>query len=361
MSRLIVSPTARDAVLFVAAAQHPGARTGMSHIRVAENRATIHEILVVDDEQAVRDHWRCILEHASFHVRVAGDGEEALQEVRRQLPDLIILDIMMPRLDGHEVCRRLKASQQTESIPIIMVTARGDYEGKIECLRSGANDYLVKESAGNNGAGAAGSQLGEELVERVRNVLRLRVDNRDGNPLTGLPGNARIERELTVRLQAGRPLAFLFIDIDHFKAYNDYYGYRRGDEAIRRTADLIGATVWKHGGADDFIGHVGGDDFVVMTTPAHADAIAGELVAGFDHVLRELFDPDVYAAGSFSVEGRTGKVERFQLMSLTIAVVTSEHEALEHPAQVNDRAMELKHFGKKQPGSFIARERRSGT
>jgi diguanylate cyclase (GGDEF)-like protein len=352
----------------------------MSQVRVADQQESSHEILVVDDDPTFREHWKRILERASFRVRLACDGDEALVEIHRHPPDLVILDLLMHNMNGDEVCRRLKQSQQTESIPVIMVTAKGDFDDKIESLRYGANDYLVKiagdlagipgngaDGAGNGREGAAASaatgeqvrKLEAELVERVRNALRLRVDNRDGNPLTGLPGNARIERELAQRIERGTPLAFLFIDIDHFKAYNDYYGYRRGDEAIKLTAELLTTVIWEHGGPEDFVGHVGGDDFVIMTTPSRADAVAQIIVEGFDAILERLFDPQEFQARAFTVEGRTGKVETFDLMSLTIALVTNENEPLVHPAQINDRAMELKKYGKKRRGSFIARDRRA--
>jgi diguanylate cyclase (GGDEF)-like protein len=358
----------------------------MSQIRVADSREAGHEILVVDDENLFRQHWKRILERASFRVRLACDGDEALEEIHRDPPDLVILDLVMKRMNGDEVCRQIKQSQQTESIPVIMVTARGEFDDKIASLRYGANDYLVKvagdaladeelrasQGGANGGANGSGSgdagaavessnklrTLEAELVERVRNALRLRVDNRDGNPLTGLPGNARIERELGQRIESRQPLAFLFIDIDNFKAYNDYYGYQRGDEAIKATAQLLTGVIWEHGGNDDFVGHVGGDDFVVMTTPDRAEVIAQLIIAGFDAILERLFDPAEFEARAFTVEARTGRIETFELMSLTIALVTGDNEPLVHPAQVNDRAMELKKYGKKQKGSYIARDRR---
>ncbi len=311
-----------------------------------------HEILVADDEEIVRRRWKDILEKADFRVRLACDGEQALDEVYRAVPDLVIVDLNMPKMDGNEVCNRLKSSQHTESIPVIMVTASDDPEHKIACLRSGANDYLVKDELRKS--------ENTELVERVRNALKLRVDNRDGNPLTGLPGNSKIERELTRRLREQQPMAFLYVDIDNFKAFNDYYGYRHGDEAILKAATVMRQAVVQHGDSNDFIGHVGGDDFVIMTEPARATLIAEAVVTAFDQSLQQLYDPETYAAGGFKIEGRTGRVEEFRLMSLTIALVSNAVEPLVHPAQVNDRAMELKKFGKAQPGSYIARDRRGG-
>jgi PleD family two-component response regulator len=323
----------------------------MSHNSIVGSEPTAEEILVVDDQAIVRERWKSVLEQAEFRVRLASDGREALDEIRRSKPDLVILDLNMPNMNGDEVCRRLKESQDTESIPVIVVTASRDAENKIDSLLYGANDYLLKDELAKT--------RNEELVQRVRNALRLRIDNRDGNPLTGLPGNAKIEREIIRRLTARVPLAFMYVDIDNFKAFNDYYGYRRGDEAILRCAHIISAVVRRSGNRDDFVGHIGGDDFVILTTPDVADSVAEAVVEDFDLINGEFFEPEILSAGEFVVEGRTGRKETFSLMSVTIALVTDEAEPLFHPAQINDRAAELKKFGKKQKGSFIARERRN--
>jgi GGDEF domain-containing protein len=155
------------------------------------------------------------------------------------------------------------------------------------------------------------------------------------------------------------PFALLQIDIDYFKAYNDYYNYARGDEAIKHLANMILQVVKELGGADDFVGHIGGDDFVVLTRPEHADALGEEIIRRFDASVADLYDPADRASGYVEVPNRRHVAERFPLMSLTIVLVSTDRYPVSHVAELEDMARELKTHGKGLPGSVLVRERRS--
>ena len=172
-----------------------------------------YKILVVDDEEHIRKILKFKLEKHGYSVITAENGEIALQIIRRESPDLIILDLMMPKMDGFEVCKRIRRNFQTAQIPIIMLTAKSDMADKIKGLGGGANDYLIKPYSN------------DELLLRVKNVLDWNRKQKDANPLTGFAGNRAIEKELSRRIENKEPFAFLYMDIDNFKAYNDYYGY----------------------------------------------------------------------------------------------------------------------------------------
>jgi diguanylate cyclase (GGDEF)-like protein len=254
---------------------------------------------------------------------------------------------MMPKIDGFEVCRRLRADFQTSQIPIIMLTAKSDLPDKIKGLSDGANDYLIKPYAN------------EELLLRVRNVLEWSQNQKNANPLTGFAGNKAIDRELQRRIEAKESFAFLYIDIDNFKAYNDFYGYQKGDESILFLADIITEAVNSLGGSGDFVGHIGGDDFVIITSNDRAEFIGRHIIDEFDKGSLVLMNEEDIRKGYLEIRNRLGEIKRVSLMSLTIALVLNDGQRLKHFAQVSDIASELKKFGKGMTGSVVVRERRS--
>jgi len=318
---------------------------------VSEQPVDGGRILVVEDEPRLR----VLLERelrgakdATYDVRTAPDGIHALEEIRRDPPELILLDVMMPGMDGYEVCRRLKANPLTSRIPVIFLTAKSSLEERLEGLNAYADDYVTKPWER------------EELLYRVRNQLRTRRAQLSSNALTGLPGNVLIENELTSRIAARQKFAFLHIDLDNFKAYNDYYGYARGDALIRFTASLLVRAVERAGGEGDFVGHIGGDDFVIMTVPDRAGLVADCVKREFDDNVPGQYDPEDADRGFITVlSNRQGGVKNFGLLSVTILVVTNVGRDIQHSAQVNDIARELKKLGKAIHGSCIVPDRRS--
>ena len=305
-----------------------------------------YKVLVVDDEDHIRRILKFQLEKHGYRVVLAENGEIALEIVRRESPDLILLDLMMPRVDGFETCRRIRQNFQTSQIPIIMLTAKSELPDKIKGLQDGANDYLIKPYSN------------EELLLRVGNVLDWSMKQKEANPLTGLPGNRAIEKELQGRIEKKEPFAFLYLDIDNFKPYNDHYGYQKGDEAILFLSDIVTEAVNSLGGANDFVGHIGGDDFVVITSPARAEFISRHIIDEFDKGSLVLLHEEDVRRGFMEVRSRLGEVKRLPLMSLTIALVVDDEGRLKHYAQVNDIASELKRYGKGMSGSVVVRERR---
>jgi len=303
-------------------------------------------VLVVDDEEPIRKIVTFQLEKAGYDVSACVDGKEALCMVDEREPDLILLDVMMPNMDGYEVCKRLKSNYQTSHIPIIMVTAKAELENRLQGFEDGANDYITKPFAIT------------ELLVRVKNVLQWSQLQRQANPLTGLPGNISIEREIERRFQSNGNFSFMYADIDNFKAFNDYYGYSRGDDAIKITADILVDAVKACGSPDDFVGHIGGDDFVVITSPDKSDPVAREITSTFDKTITRLFDHEDIERGYVEVINRKGTVDKFPLLTMTIAVVSSENGSIAHMARLSDIASELKRYGKTLEGSVVVKERR---
>jgi diguanylate cyclase (GGDEF)-like protein len=286
------------------------------------------------------------LERANYRVRTAVDGEDALQKIHEERPDLVLLDVVMPKMDGYEACRRIKSDIATANIPVIMLTSRADHEDKMRGLRGGANDYVTKPY-----------DLGE-LHARVRNILNWSMLQREANPLTGLPGNNSIDNEVRARLGGADPFAFMYIDLDHFKSFNDYYSFRKGDEAIRLLASILLSAVSLEGSGSDFVGHIGGDDFVVIAALDRADAIAQAILQEFDEKIPRLYNETDRARGYIETQDRQGCLQQFPVMTVTIAAVAVQDGEIGHIGELSRTVAELKAFGKAKPESVVIWERR---
>jgi PleD family two-component response regulator len=305
-------------------------------------------ILIAEDEVHLREILRFQLEGAGYEVLEAHDGRQALELALAERPDLVLLDVMMPHIDGYEVCRRLRASFETRTVPVVMLTAKSEAADKVTGLQGGANDYVTKPWEQR------------ELLLRVRNMLEWSRQQRAMSPLTGLPGNLTIQDEITRRIGSEEPFALLQLDIDFFKAFNDRYGYARGDAGIQRLAAILMEVSGRNGGYENFVGHIGGDDFVILTTPDRAEPIGREIIGRFDEAVRELYDPADLANGYVEVPNRRHVPERFPLMSLTVALVRTDQLPVTHVGQLIDIAQELKARGKGISGSVLVSERRRG-
>lgn len=306
----------------------------------------LKRVLVADDDPDLRDILRSVLEPAGFSVIEAEDGERALEAVRAQPPDLVILDYMMPRMTGPQVCERLKRDAMLCHVPVIMLTGKSEIQDRVAGIDAGADDYVVKPFDP------------QELLARARMVLRRASVDLEANPLTKLPGNVSIQRELERRIASGDAYAVCYIDLNRFKTFNDHYGFQRGDEVIQRTAELLLGSVRSHGTPQDFIGHIGGDDFIVVTSKDHAEALCDAIVRGFDAMAPELYDEGDRARGYLLHTDRKGQEVKVPLLSVAIALVTNEEQRLTHPGQIAKIGAELKAYAKQLEGSVYVKERR---
>jgi diguanylate cyclase (GGDEF)-like protein len=306
-------------------------------------------ILIADDDPDLRDILRSILEPSGFSVREAPDGRQALEAVKSQAPDLIILDYNMPDMTGPEVCERLKQDMLLRHVPILMLTGKSEVEDKLVGIQAGADDYLTKPFEPR------------ELLARVQMVLRRTVRDLEANPLTRLPGNISIQRELERRIGKGGPVAVCYVDLDRFKAFNDHYGFKRGDEVIQRTASVLLEVIRSKGAPQDFVGHIGGDDFIVMTERERAEQVCEAIVQDFDAMAKQLYDAEDVARGYLLHTDRKGQQIKVPLLSISIALVTNDQQPLTHPGQIARIGAELKAYAKQFDRSIFVKERRATT
>ena len=303
-------------------------------------------ILVVDDDPDIARFVEVNLRSAGYEVSVAGDGEEALERATEIRPDLVLLDVMMPRLDGFEVAQRLRKNPQTANTSIIMLTAKALSSDKVTGLQSGADDYIIKPFDPI------------ELLARVKGTLRRAKEMRNLSPLTGLPGNIRIQEEIERQVREHHPFAVLYLDLDNFKTYNDKYGFVRGDRLIQGTARMLQDAVMAYD-QDGFVGHVGGDDFVAVVLPETAEDVATRVCERFDQDRALYYEDDDLARGFVRMEDRKGVEQDIPLVSVSIGIATTSKRAFAHYGEAVAVATEMKQFAKRDGGSSFAVDRRA--
>lgn len=306
-------------------------------------------ILVADDSVLTNRMTSDILKRAGYDVINAFDGEEVLKLIQEKEPDLLLTDVVMPKMSGLDICKVIRDDPAYNLMPIIILSTEGREDDKLRGLELGADDYIIKPFNER------------ELLIRVKNLFK-RIDrNRLANPLTGLHGNLDIMMEMTRRLDSEESFAVLYIDLDNFKAYNDYYGFSRGDRVIKLLADIIVEVCHKIGNTRDFVGHIGGDDFVVITTTDKMELLSQEIIDTFDSSVKLLYNEEDIKRGYIVTKDRKGKEMKFPVMTVSIGIVINEDHRFSNPLEIGETAAEVKAVAKSMDGRsgyFIDRRRR---
>lgn len=305
-------------------------------------------VLIVEDDPNIATILRVNLASVGYDVLVAGSGKDGLAAFGHQQPDLVILDVVLPDMDGLQICQRLRGMTKVGHVPIIMLSARARVGDKVMGLNAGADDYMTKPFDAR------------ELLARIQAHIRRSKAERALNPLTGLPGNTAIEERLVACVsQPKQPWAFLHVDLDDFKVFNDTYGVTAGDRVIQMTARLLVKVVEENGTADDVVCHIGGDDFAVFTVPAFVDPICRAMIRGFDEQILCFYDAGSVTRGYISSKNRQGTKQHYPIMGVSIGVVTNAHRRFGSPLEVTAAASEMKEYAKSLAGSNYQIDRRS--
>ncbi|MDP8927743.1 MAG: diguanylate cyclase [Actinomycetota bacterium] len=300
----------------------------------------------MDDDTARAARIGQVLSLHGYGVLHACSGHAAVDLAHEHRPPLVLLSVTTARGDHADLCRQLQSDWRCGSPSIIILAGRADAAEFASGLATTADDYVILEPFD-----------AVRVLTRVAATLRRAEEMRASSPLTGLPGNTAIETELQRRTSAGDPMALLYIDLDNFKAYNDHYGFLRGDAVLRGVAEVLRAAAEKRPGT--FLGHVGGDDFVVVSTPEDAEDIANEITAGVDEQAPLFYDPEDVDRGGIEVMDRRGVPHYYPFVTVSIGVaLTQEGQVGDHRALV-DVATEMKQYAKTLPGSVAAVDRRA--
>ncbi len=286
-------------------------------------------ILVVEDDTDISNMLRIYFSSQGYEVVVTPRGGEALERCRQQLPHVIVLDIMLPDIDGYEVCSRMRTNLRTSHIPIIFLTQKDERSDKIAGLELGADDYITKPFDI------------EELRLRVQNAQRRAERESLTNPTTGLPSGKLIEEQLRL-LMRKKNWGLLYMGLPGIEAFNDVYGFVAGDEVLRFAALIMGEIVDQLGTAEDFIGHVGGDDFIIITTNDRASAISEALAKRFNVEVGTHYDFKARQQGYIVYKDRDGKEQRSPLMTLAVGLIASDKQQFTDIREITEAAADAR-------------------
>lgn len=286
-------------------------------------------ILVVEDDADISNMLQLYFKSQGYEVFVAPRGSVAMDMTRQKMPNVIVLDIMLPDLDGYEVCRRLRTNLRTSHIPIIFLTQKDERSDKIHGLELGADDYITKPFDV------------EELRLRVRNTIKSAEVASLTSPSTGLASGRLIEQQLHELLRS-EGWGTLYIGIKGLDAFNEAYGFVAGEEVLRFTGMLLNDVVDEMGTPDDFVGHIGGDDFIVITEASLADALREEIIKRFDANVGTHYDFMTRMQGYLSIKDDEGNETRADLMKLAVGILSDEDGPFTDIREITEDAAEAR-------------------
>lgn len=306
----------------------------------------IKEIHIIDcNNDLIMTLRELFEEERTFRFR--NINPDKLELSLKSIPSLIIINEESINEDVLELCEKIRKNEDNSITPIIVLTKDDCEEHKIDILKKSV-EYVVPKNSNK-----------EYLYYIIKNLSRLLTVNRTVSPLTGLPGNLPIQTELKKRLLKKEPFVVLYIDLDNFKAYNDVYGFLKGDEIIKLTAKIITKHIHALESTDAFVGHIGGDDFVAITNDdIDYEAICQDIIAEFDVEVLKLFNDTDIERKYIEVQNRKGVMEQFPLTSISIGVVVADAKRFSNTLEIGEVGAQVKHLSKTTMGSSYAIDRR---
>ncbi len=293
-------------------------------------------LLVVEDDNDISNMLKIYFNSLGYDVDVAPRGSEALEKTHTVLPHLIVLDIMLPDIDGYEVCRRLRQSTRTSHIPVIFLTQKDERSDKLQGLELGADDYITKPFDI------------EELKLRVQGAIRRSEREALTDPRSGLPAGRLIEEQLrsTIRKSGW---AYMDIRINYFDQFKDVYGFVAADDVLRFAAMLMSEVVDELGSPSDFIGHAGGDNFVTISSEEAAEKIRARLKSRFAEEVQTHYNFMDRQQGFIMAANAEGQMEKTPLMTLSIGIVTPKQQSFADIREITELAADVRRQDASQP------------
>ncbi|MCB4791815.1 MAG: response regulator [Elusimicrobia bacterium] len=302
------------------------------------------KVLIADDDLEILELLKFTFENENYEVLTACDGEEAVNLININKPDIILLDVNMPKLTGYEVLEKVRQNSATSLTPVIMLTSLTKTKDKITGIKLGADEYVGKPFEPF------------EIVARVEGLLKRIKVSLSANPLTGIPGNISIENEIKKRLENNEVFSVAYVDADNFKSFNDKYGFERGDSVIRLIGVILRSAIAELGNKEDYIGHLGGEDFILISSKDKIRQIVEKSIEVFDSLIPCQYDAEERTKGYMIALNRHGNTEKYLLMSISIGIISVDPASYKNYSQVVEKVNEVLKSAKAIPGSVYKME-----
>lgn len=305
----------------------------------------IQEIYIIDDDETSVLVFRELFKNDTEYKFISVKSEQ-IDVALRNIPTIIIINEDAIDVNTVELCKKIRNDDDNSITPVIVVSSNSDKEHRIEILKESVEYYIKKPVNA------------QYLYYTIKNLGRLLSINRRISPLTGLPGNVQIHAELKKRISNRENFSVLYLDLDNFKAYNDVYGFLKGDEIIKYTADTIVRCVHNYIHEGAFVGHIGGDDFIAIVPILNCDEICKNIIASFDAHVTKFFTEEDIEKGYIEVANRKGIIEQFPLTSISIGVVEADVGRFANMLEIGEVGAQVKHNAKSVMGSSYFIDRR---
>ena len=305
----------------------------------------VQEIYIIDDDDSSIVIFRELFKNDKDYKFISVKTEQ-IDIALKNIPSLIVINEDAIDRDVVDLCRKIRKDEDNTITPVIVVSSKSDKDHRVRILQESI-EYFIKKPVDE-----------QYLYYTVKNLNRLLSSNRRISPLTGLPGNVQIHAELKKRIVKKEPFSVLYLDLDNFKAYNDVYGFLKGDEIIEFTAETILNCIHNSEFSDTFVGHIGGDDFVAIIPGIESENICQNILAYFEKHVDRYFTEDDLEKGYIEVANRKGIMEQFPLTSLSIGVVVADPGRFHNILEIGEVGAQVKHAAKSVMGSSYAIDRR---
>lgn len=305
----------------------------------------IQEIYIIDDDETSLPIFRELFKNDK-EFKFIGVKTEQIDIALKNIPFLIIINEDSIDRDVVSLCKKVRTDEDNKITPIIVVSSNYERNHRLDVLKESV-EYYIKKPVDT-----------DYLYNTIKNLNRLLMINRRISPLTGLPGNVQIHAELKKRISNREEFSVLYLDLDNFKAYNDIYGFLKGDEIIQFTADIILRCIHERFCDNSFVGHIGGDDFIAIIPTIEVDDICKSIILEFDSYVTKFFTEDDIEKGYIEVANRKGIIEKFALTTISIGVVIAEKNRFSNILEIGEIGAQVKHMAKAKTGSSYAIDRR---